>query len=109
MLFRLPISAKIKAVIGLVSALVIVATGVAADNVLDLNDVTKYGAQLVEAIGAYVAIFKAPRNRVPGQVTFRTIALQAILSDPVAREALRHQLRTGQWPDDYAEAKAGRR
>jgi hypothetical protein len=65
-MLTLPISAKIKAVVGLIAALVIVATGVTADSVLDLNDVAKYGVQLVEAIGAYVAIFKAPRNRPDG-------------------------------------------
>ena len=65
-MLTLPIPAKIKAAVGLIGAVAIVVTGVAADNVLDLNDVAKYGAQLVEAIGVYVAIFKAPRNRPAG-------------------------------------------
>lgn len=70
MLTSLPISAKIKAVVGFLAALAIVATGVVADEVIDLGDVQTYGVQLLEAVLAYLAIFQAPRNRVvlsPGE------------------------------------------
>jgi len=87
-MLTLPISAKIKAVVGLLGAVAIVLTGVTADNVLNLNDVTTYGAQLVEAVAVYVAIFKAPRNRPDG---FREITLP--LEDGTLRTVLVEQRR----------------
>lgn len=69
-MFTLPIPAKIKAVVGLIGAVAIVLTGVAADNVLNLNDLTTYGAQLVEAFGTYAAIFKSRRNREPDEILY---------------------------------------
>lgn len=69
-MFSLPISAKIKAVVALIAALVVVATGVIADEVFDIDDATQYGIQAVEAILAYIATYQAPRNRVvltPGE------------------------------------------
>lgn len=63
-MFKLPIPAKIKAIIAMLAALLIVATGVVADEVLDLSDVTTYGIQVVEIFGAYIATFQSPRNRV---------------------------------------------
>lgn len=88
-MLTLPIPAKIKAVVGLLGAVAIVLTGVAADNVLNLNDVTTYGAQLVEAIGTYVAIFRSPRNRATVDELHRDLAAQ--LADRYPSFRLRYE------------------